>query len=137
MRTIRSSRAAALAVMPLITLMASSAPPALAAQAAEADLPAVADVPEYRADAARTGVYPGPGPVNEPVILWARDGLGTTTNPVVAGGMVLAGDADGHLYALDVHTGEEVWRFDAKSPMTSLSADDSGVVAAAEAGTVH
>jgi outer membrane protein assembly factor BamB len=130
MRTIHFCCTAALAA-----LLASSALPVSAADAT--DLPAVTDVPEYRADAARTGAYPGPGPVAEPVVVWARQGISTTTNPIVADGMLIAGDADGILYALDVFTGEERWRFDSGSPITSVAADDSSVVATDEAGTLH
>ena len=131
MRTIHRWRTAVLAA-----LLASSALPANAAD--PTDLPAVTDVPEYRADAARTGVFPGPGPVDEPVVLWRRAGTGGfSTNAIVAGGMVILGDWEGTLYALDVRTGDERWRSQLGGAITSTSADSTGVIATDDAGTVH
>ena len=51
-----------------------SGPPASAIsnQSSGAGLPPLLDVPEYRANAARTGVYAGPGPVEEPEVVWSR-----------------------------------------------------------------
>ena len=117
-------------------LLAMSMVPATVAQSA--GLPDVTDVPEYRADAARTGVYPGPGPVDEPVVVWRRSGSGGfSTNPIVAGGMVLLGDLEGVLHALDVRTGEEGWRTQLGGAITSVSADGTGVVATDDGGSIH
>ncbi len=33
------------------------------------------------------------------------------SSPAVAGGVVYFGSYDQHLYAVDIHTGEEKWRF--------------------------
>ena len=49
-----------------------------------ATLPPVGDVPFYRANAQRTSVYPGPGPVCQPAIAWQqRLGKAANFTPIV------------------------------------------------------
>jgi hypothetical protein len=49
------------------TVLPPTAPPV-----DHARIPALADVPEYRGDTARTGIYPGPGPIAQPDLVWSR-----------------------------------------------------------------
>ena len=71
-----------------------------------------ADVPMYRANPARSGEMPGPGPEGQPVERWRVQAAGSATrSPAVAGGVVYAGSGDGTLSALDAATGAERWRF--------------------------
>jgi outer membrane protein assembly factor BamB len=73
----------------------------------------LADVPEYRAGADRSGVYPGPGPVAKPVPLWTRTASAAIAlNPVLGNGVLITGDLAGHVYGLDGRTGIELWRVD-------------------------
>ncbi len=69
------------------------------------------DVPEYRANAARTGVYPGPGPKAKPEVVWSRTAQARILfNPILADGLLIVGDQDGTVSALDPRTGAERWR---------------------------
>jgi outer membrane protein assembly factor BamB len=82
-----------------------------------------------RGDAARTGVFPGPGPARAPVERW-RFALGQSVraSPLVAGGHVYIAGLAGTLYALDAASGQERWRFTAGGPVQASPVLTGGVV---------
>jgi eukaryotic-like serine/threonine-protein kinase len=120
---------------------ASGSPAASACEssgAASATLPLVADVPFYRADANRDSLYPGPGPLCQPVIAWQR-ALGHRVDfaPIVADGKVIVGDDQG-LHAFDARTGAPTWTVPGKGAFTKSAAAANGFVFAADLGdTLH
>ena len=87
------------------------------------------DAPMFRANPARTGVFPSDGPttLNELVWMFKTDG-GVISSPAVVDGVVYVGSVvvgsgdvrsgDGWLYALDAGTGQEKWRFNFKTDAT-------------------
>jgi outer membrane protein assembly factor BamB len=87
-------------------------------------LPALAavrgdDWPVYRGDALMTGVSKAKLP-DKLVVLWAvetRDAIEGA--PVVADGVVYVGSYDEHLYAADLATGKEKWRYKADPKMSA------------------
>jgi outer membrane protein assembly factor BamB len=100
-------------------------------------LPPLVDVPEYRGNTARTGVYPGPGPVAQPVRVWSRSAGELEFSPILADGLLIVGASDGHLYALDARTGEEHWRYPATGAddvVTGFASAADGVVVISIAG---
>jgi outer membrane protein assembly factor BamB len=67
----------------------------------------------FRADPARTGKHPGPGPAGDPRLRWRVDLRGEVySSPAVVEGVLYVGTKQGALLALDEVTGEERWRFD-------------------------
>src|SRR5215211_4467775 len=87
-----------------------------------------ADVPMYRANPARTGVMPGPGPEGRPVELWRFQVEGEIHSaPAIVGGVLYIGGGDGGVYALDAGSGEELWRFHADNPISSSPAVVDGL----------
>ncbi len=83
----------------------------------------------FHGDVARTGVYPGAGPVAAPEVLWAFAAGGAIVgSPVVADGVVYFGALDGHLHALDAATGQERWKFKSRMPIACTPAVDGGTV---------
>ncbi len=102
-------------------------------------LPALADVPFYRADTSRSSVYPGPGPIALPELAWEKP-LGGVANmtPIVSDGKVIVGDLAGDLEALDGRTGEIVWQFKAGAGFQGAAAASGGLIFAADlGGTLH
>ena len=91
-------------------------------------LPPLIDVPEYRGNSDRTGVYPGPGPMAKPVLVWSRSVGELEFSPILADGLLIVGTYNGHLYALDARTGEERWR----NPATGSESAISGFASAAD-----
>jgi len=66
----------------------------------------------FRADVARSGVYPGAAPPAIDHVRWAyRTGGRVLSSPVVAAGTVYAGSADHFFYALAAETGQPRWKF--------------------------
>jgi hypothetical protein len=66
----------------------------------------------YRGGAQRTGLYDAPGVPELGGVKWKFEtGDGIWPSPVVTDGVVYVGSDDDHLYAVDVETGEEVWKF--------------------------
>ena len=61
---------------------------------------------------ARAGRHPGPGPDTTPVVAWSRAfDSDIDSPPVIADGLVLVGNREAFLFAIDARTGEERWRF--------------------------
>ena len=85
-----------LAIVTLVVLLASLVgltPAPAAGQQGE--------VPMDRANPARTGEMPGPGPEGNPATVW-RFSIGGTviSSPAVVNGVVYVGSQDGYLYAI-------------------------------------
>ncbi len=51
-----------------------------------------------------------------------------SSSPVVQGGVVYAGSAGGHLYAVDAASGRQHWRFETGAPIRSTPVVDGGTV---------
>jgi outer membrane protein assembly factor BamB len=49
-------------------------------------------------------------------------------SPVLSGKIIYIGSSDGHLYALDIDTGQVVWRYDIGSPICSTAAVSGNTV---------
>jgi outer membrane protein assembly factor BamB len=68
----------------------------------------------YRGDAARTGVMPGPGPVGQPVMKWKEQfgnfGYVDLSVSVVANHTIYVVEEQRKLIAVDLMTGELLWR---------------------------
>ncbi|MGB3327834.1 MAG: PQQ-binding-like beta-propeller repeat protein [Thermomicrobiales bacterium] len=86
------------------------------------------DVPMYRGNPARTGVFPGPALVGSPVELWKLQ----LTEPINLGAAVV----DGRLYfpagnngfeAHDAMTGDLIWTFTTAAPAVSATAVVGGM----------
>jgi outer membrane protein assembly factor BamB len=85
--------------------------------------------------------------ITEPEVLWQIDvGIfGWLNNPVIAGGRVFVGSA-GHLqfegdgadgvYAIDLATGVQIWRFEAENDVNGVAVADDIVVATGDEGRV-
>jgi outer membrane protein assembly factor BamB len=74
----------------------------------------------FRNNFARTGLYQSPPLLTEPQILWSFDlPRPNRTSIAVADGLAYTGSEAGELIALDVNTGEEVWRFAAEGSIVS------------------
>ena len=66
----------------------------------------------FRANPARTGVFPSDGPTTLSELVWKfKTGIAIVSSPAVAGGVVYIGSGDGRLYAIDAETGQEKWHF--------------------------
>jgi outer membrane protein assembly factor BamB len=66
----------------------------------------------FHGDAARTGVYPTPGPLQLTGTKWTFKTDGPIIgSPAVANGVVYIGSTDGNLYAVDQETGKQKWKF--------------------------
>ena len=103
-------------------------------------LPPLIDVPEYRGNSARTGVYPGPGPIVKPELVWSRSASELEFSPILADGLLLVGASDGHLYALDARTGTERWRYPAIGTLgtvTGFASAADGTVVISISGGLH
>jgi len=88
-----------------------------------------ADVPAYKANAARTGENPGPGPTEKPAELWRLEVQGDVRgSPAVVGGVLYVGGGDGTVYALDPASGEQQWTFVTGGPITSSPTVADGLV---------
>ena len=86
------------------------------------------DAPMFRANPARTGVFPSNGPTRLNELAWKfkTDGM-VNSSPAVADGVVYVGSGD-RLYALDAKTGQEKWRFKTDGAIVSSPAVAGGVV---------
>ena len=101
-------------------------------------LPAFADWAQFRGDAALTGVATDALPA-APALVWTFEaGDGVESTPAIAGGTVYVGSRDGRLYALDLATGKERFRYQADGEIKSSPAVRGGVVFVGdEAGSFH
>jgi outer membrane protein assembly factor BamB len=101
-------------------------------------LPATADWTQFRGDAALTGVATDALPAT-PALAWTFEaGDSVESTPAIAGGTVYVGSHDGRLYALDLATGKERFRYQAAGEIHSSPAVRDGVVYVGdEAGTFH
>ena len=86
----------------------------------------------FRANSARTGVFPSDGPttLSESVWTFKTDvgNVGFVSSLAIADGVVYVGSGDGRLYALDAETGQEKWRFKTDGAIVSSPAVAGGVV---------
>ena len=90
---------------------------------------AAGEVPMFRANAARTGEMPGPGPVGKPVVRWRFETGGpVVSSAAVDDGIVYFGSADENLYAVDAQTGRERWRFQTGNAISASPAVVAGLV---------
>ena len=95
------------------------------------------DVTSYRTDPERSGIQPGPGPGDAPVLIWSRKAAGPIQfNPVLANGILYVGSDDGHLYALEAATGAMRWAFDAGVAVRGSAVIDAGLIAVTDANSV-
>jgi outer membrane protein assembly factor BamB len=84
---------------------------------------------QFHGDAAHTGLYPGSAPSESAKILWRfQTGGRVFSSPVVAGGLVYAGSADGFLYAVDAQTGLLKWKAKTGGAVQSSPAIAGGLV---------
>src|SRR5205085_7547205 len=82
----------------------------------------------FRGGPAHQGVYHGGGPTLLGLAWRASTDGDEVSSPAVANGTVFVGSGDGHLYALQLATGERRWRFDAGSVVASSPAVGGGLV---------
>lgn len=85
--------------------------------------------PQGRADAAGTGATAEELP-KDLDIDWEYDlgGLGFEAGPVIAFGVVYAADCDGHVVALDLKTGKEIWKLSLDTEFYSSPSFEKGVI---------
>jgi eukaryotic-like serine/threonine-protein kinase len=87
------------------------------------------DVPTYRGDPARTGVMPGPGPTKDAVVAWRFEaGAPIVSQAAVIDDTVYVVSAIGSVHALELATGTEIWRADARAPSRASPTVSSGLV---------
>lgn len=103
----------------VVTLLLASPGPCVAQAKPDDRADSDEAVTMLRGNSARTGVHPGPGPTSSPEPVWsAHLGDLILSSPVVADGVVYIGSvsptiaAGGALHALDLQTGEGLWRVD-------------------------
>ena len=87
------------------------------------------DAPMFRANPARTGVFPSNGPTRLNELAWKFKTDGPVgSSPAVAGGVVYVGSFDYWLYALDAETGQEKWTFQTDDGIYSSPAVAGGMI---------
>jgi outer membrane protein assembly factor BamB len=95
------------------------------------------DVTSYRTDPERSGIQPGPGPGDAPVLIWSVKAAGPIQfNPVLAKGILYVGSDDGHLYALEAATGAKRWAFDAGVAVRGSAVVEAGLIAVTDVNAV-
>src|SRR5579884_492496 len=83
----------------------------------------------FRADAAHTGRYAGPGPRQLRGVKWRfPTGDRIVSSPVWAKGVIYFGSDDGNVYAVDAATGRQKWRFVTRGPAPCSPAVANGLV---------
>ncbi len=92
----------------------------------------------FRGGPEHLGVYQGAGPTLVGLAWRAPTDGDVVSSPTVAGGVVYVGSNDGHVYALDLTSGERRWRSNLGSQVSSSPAVGGGLIyAAAGDGSVH
>ena len=82
----------------------------------------------FRANPEHTGVYGNAGIEPGNTELWRFVTGGIVSSPAVANGIVYVGSEDKNLYAIDVATGKEKWRFAMGGWVYSAPAVVNGIV---------
>ncbi len=123
---------------PTVSAPPPSSTPALSPLTAPSPSPAVvADVPQFRGDAARTGVMAGPIPASSPVVRWThRAGGAFTTAQVIGGGLVFAASDDGVLAAVDIANGTTRWSVNLDGTPTTPALAGGNVIVGSSGGSV-
>lgn len=82
-----------------------------------------------RGDAASTGIANGTLP-KAPKLLWEKswEKSGFEGTPVLADGKCFAADVEGHVYALDLTNGNELWKLDLKNGFVASLASRNGKI---------
>src|SRR4051812_22555197 len=121
------------AICVLVMLLGNSGAPVHGANSTippgTGELPALADMPFYRANAERNAIQPGPGPEGAPVLAWQR--LMTRNShflPILVDGALIGGTNDGLVVAVDAYTGSERWHFEAAGPVGGSAGAANGLV---------
>ena len=71
------------------------------------------DTSMFRANIERTGVYPVGGPTTLNQLMWKfKTDDAVVSSPALSGNVVYFGSMDGYLYAVDIQTGQERWKFE-------------------------
>ncbi|HET8785670.1 MAG TPA: PQQ-binding-like beta-propeller repeat protein [Candidatus Limnocylindrales bacterium] len=128
--------AALLAARCSVTQPPATSPAEPGATAAAATLPPIADIPYYKADAARSGLQPGPGPLVQPVQAWRVElgcSAGGATTGVVGDGLLIVGCDAPRVSAIDLATGSIRWAKDIDGPVEG-AAIDGGTAYVADMG---
>ena len=90
------------------------------------------DAPMFRANPARTGVFPSDGPTTLSELVWKFKtdvrNVWFGSSPAIADGVVYVGSEDGRLYALDARTGQEKWSFQTFQSVVSSPAVAGGMI---------
>lgn len=83
----------------------------------------------FRGDSARSGVYSAAGPRTLTGTRWVFRTPGpVVASPVILDGVVYAASMSGHVYAIDLATGQERWSFKSRMPVASSPAVAGGTV---------
>ncbi|HJU65710.1 MAG TPA: PQQ-binding-like beta-propeller repeat protein [Gemmatimonadaceae bacterium] len=82
----------------------------------------------FRGDPAHTGNYSGGGPVLAGMAWRFATNGDVVSSPTIVGGTVYVGSNDGHVYALDLATGDRRWATDLGSGVGSSPAVGAGLV---------
>lgn len=92
----------------------------------------------FHGDNARTGAYPGAGPVKFGGVRWTFKASGPIVgSAALAAGTVYFGDYGGRLHAIDQQTGTERWHFKSSMPIASSPAvTDQSVFFVSSAGAL-
>lgn len=99
------------------------------APTASDQVPALVDIPMYKATPGRTGVHPGPGPITEPVEAWSTS-IGCLVGdrtPALASGMLLVTCDAPKLVALDARSGKVRWTAELAAPGLSTPSVADGI----------
>ncbi|MGH7710698.1 MAG: PQQ-binding-like beta-propeller repeat protein [Gemmatimonadaceae bacterium] len=87
----------------------------------------------FRGSAEHRGEYRGAGVAAFGGLQWRVQTLGPVRgSPTVVGGSVYIGSSDGHLYALDLRSGDVRWRRNLQSPIMSTPAADNELIIVAD-----
>lgn len=89
-------------------------------------------LPTFHGNLDHTGIYNSPPIRKLKGVKWKFRLEGNksyiTTSPALANGFLYFGGSDGNLYALDIESGAELWRFHTEGPVHSSPAVSNGIV---------